>query len=349
MKMRTKLLSGIVAGAILLGTCVPSQAYYSKTDYAEWIQIGPNQSAFLIPMTGANQSTQAQFGSQDYYTANKVATKRVQVPHGKLPNTGSFSDYFVPTAQLILVDRAPYNNEWTDDINTGTSHKKEGINVQTKEGMNIELDITIATHVTEENAAKFLYTFGTKTQTNIPPYDPTQQYQSDAYYSATYTSVQYGRSLTEIMDSIGRGEVLRELSSEFAKYTFEDANLHESDIMAVVSTNVSKWMADRGITLDYVGYASPLNFSPEVQKSIDNVFIAHENAMAVKQQEVAMDVLERQAHINLINNIGIGAQHWQIPNLPSFIFAPSNMIDRITDMFTSQVTSVTANVGTSHK
>lgn len=340
--MRNKILAGLLSTSMLFGTIYPANAYYSKTDYAEWVQIQPNQSAFLIPMTGANASTQAQFGSQEYYSANKVATKRVQIPHGKLLGTGSMFDYYIPTAQLILIDRAPYNSTWTNDTTTGTSSKKEGMSFESKDGIDIEVDITIATHVNEEDASKFLYNFGVKPAASLP-YDATAQYQTDAYYSATYASILYGRSLTEIMDTVVRGEVHAELARQFAQYNFGESVGNKDKIIEVVKNDVSKWLMDRGITLDYIGFASPLNFDKKVQDAIDNVFVAHENALATKELEVALPVMEAQAKIGLIQGISIGAQKWQIPNMPSFMMLPSNFIDQMTSFLSSQVTSITGN------
>jgi hypothetical protein len=67
----------------------PSQAYYDQIDRAEFYEIGANQSAFLIPMVGANKDSQKQFGSVEYLNSNKVPAKRVQIPHVKADNTGA--------------------------------------------------------------------------------------------------------------------------------------------------------------------------------------------------------------------------------------------------------------------
>src|SRR4249920_2756519 len=69
---------------VLLAAAPNAWAYYDKTDYTEAIYILPNQSAFVIPDAGANKDSQAQFISLDYLKANKIAAKRVVIPHVKL-------------------------------------------------------------------------------------------------------------------------------------------------------------------------------------------------------------------------------------------------------------------------
>jgi hypothetical protein len=69
---------------VLVAAAPQASAYYDKTDYTEAIYILPNQSAFVIPDAGANKDSQAQFMSLDYLKANKVAAKRVVIPHVKL-------------------------------------------------------------------------------------------------------------------------------------------------------------------------------------------------------------------------------------------------------------------------
>ena len=65
-------------------------AYYDKTDFTEAYTILPNESGFWIPDAGANRDSQAQFESEAYLNANKVALKRFIVPHTKLSGSGSF-------------------------------------------------------------------------------------------------------------------------------------------------------------------------------------------------------------------------------------------------------------------
>ncbi len=115
-----------VTGATAVMLCVllaapQAQAYYDKTDYTEAYTILPNESAFWIPDAGANKDNQAQFDSEAYLQANKIAVKRFIVPHNKLQGSGNFFDFYVPAGRLIIVDRTPFSREWVEARERGTS------------------------------------------------------------------------------------------------------------------------------------------------------------------------------------------------------------------------------------
>ena len=279
-----------------------SYAFYSTRDDPEFVMIQANQSAFAIPVVGDNKSTQTNFGSKAFLDTAKVATKRFQVPHMKVsnPNWGT-SDYYVPSVLLILVDRTPYMREWRSDVK-GTSKNDEGFDFQSKEGINIGTGITIGAMVKEEDAATFLYWFGTK----------NQQYSDIA---SQFTSTSQGKGLSDIMDTVVRGYVQAALASQFMRYSFSDANAHAADIMETVRQDVIKHFAEKGITIDYIGYSGPLSYSDVIQKSIDDTFISTQKAQASAAMMTAVPYMQEQAKINVINAEAIAIQKWngQIP------------------------------------
>ena len=303
-----KLLLGTVFAASLLAT-VPAQAFYSTRDDPEYVMIQANQSAFAIPVVGDNKSTQTNFGSKSFLDANKVATKRFMVPHTRIsnPNWGT-SDYYVPSVLLILVDRTPYMREWRDEMDRGTSNKKEGFAFQSREGINIGTGVSIAAMVKEEDAATFLYWWGTK---NAVYTDVASQFASTAQ----------GKSLAEIMDTVVRGMVQSELSSAFMKRSFVEGNAQAADIMAEVRDRVTKHFAEKGITIDYIGYSGPLNYSDTIQTSIDSVFISQQSAASSAAMMAAVPYMREQAQINVVNAQAIAMQKWNgaIPALPGSI------------------------------
>ena len=122
----------LVAG--LIAAPLPAAAYYDKSDFTEAYTILPNESGFWIPDLGANKDTQAQFESEAYLNANRVALKRFIVPHTKLQGSGSFFDFYVPAGRLIIVDRTPYSREWVDAADRGTSHRREGFPARARKG-----------------------------------------------------------------------------------------------------------------------------------------------------------------------------------------------------------------------
>jgi hypothetical protein len=179
--MNNRILSKVSIVALLLAVSAPAaitpaNAYWDKYNYTEAYYIQANQSAFWIPDTGANLSDQAHFGSIEYYAANKVAAKRIEIPHQKLVNSGSWSDYYVPAGRLFVVDRAPYYHAWTSKSTTGTSTANEGFPFESADSMNIETDVVASAFVSEEDAAKFFYWFGQKPTAEYDPNHPEVQF-----------------------------------------------------------------------------------------------------------------------------------------------------------------------------
>ncbi len=300
--------------ALLLAILTPNAfAYYDKSDYAEAVFILPNESAFFIPDVGANKQSQAKFGSQEYYEENKIAAKRFQIPHQKFSGSGAWSDYYVPSGRLIIVDRTPYNREWTASAARGSSTKNESFPCQTSEGLNVTLEMAIAATVTEENAAKFLYHFGV---------NPPQGNRSDP--QVVFTSVFYGRSLHDVMDSVGRGEVQTLACSEISTRTLDQANAQMAAILTAIQKKSSAWFDSYGITMDYLGWAGTFTFDPSVQKAIDDRYAAEKTAPV-------LPTLQALADIKIKEGLGDGLSKHGLPQ--SFVAIPTDLLDGFSAMF----------------
>lgn len=288
-------VSGLIF-ALMFSTS--AHAYYDKTDRAEWVNIEANQSAFLIPATGANKTTQAQFGSIDYLTANKVPAKRVQIPHIKADNTSAFVDYYVPNATLFIVDRTPYTREWVNASDRGTSAKKEGFHFESADSINIQTGITISASVAEEDAAKFFYYFGTNSvQTSQDP-------------SIVFASVKYGKSLSDVMDTVVRAKVQQVMAKEFAKRNFMKAIQEKATIMDVVEQTVKDEFSKKGITIAFVGYAEQLSFDGRIQKALDDSVIA---AVQYANKDAMLAVVEinrKNAEIDIVRAQAKAIGNW---------------------------------------
>lgn len=257
------------AVALLLGSVHGAQAYFDTTDKTEGYFILPNESAFWIPDVGANKDSQGRFEGVDYLNANKLAAKRFIIPHAKLSNSGGNwgIDAYVPTGRLIIVDRTPYNREWVAAKDRGTSTRNESFPCQSTEGLNITVEISIAASVLEENAARYLYYFGVRP----PPGDRSTN-------QVIFTSVFYGRTLTEVMDGVGRGAVQTMVCNEFSSRTLDRANEQARAILDSVQKNAAAFFAARGITLDYIGWAGTFTFDKDVQEAINRAYDANKIA-----------------------------------------------------------------------
>jgi hypothetical protein len=250
----------------------PAAAYYDKTDYTEAYTILPNESGFWIPDQGANRDTQAQFESEAYLNANRVALKRFIVPHTRLSGSGSFFDFYVPAGRLIIVDRTPYSREWVDAAERGTSRRQEGFPCQSKEGLNIAVGVSVGASVIEQNAAKYLYHFGVL----APQGDRTDP-------KVIFNSVYYSRKLADVMDDVGRKKIQTLVCDEIAARPFDKDNDEAVQIMEAVKQKTAVYFAEVGITLDFIGWADSFTFDRPIQDAVNRRYIATQDAAIAAQ------------------------------------------------------------------
>ena len=267
-----RLLSTAAVIALCLLGASPVRAYYDKTDYTEAVTIYPNETAFWIPDNGGNKDSQGRLDSADYYNSNRVALKRFIVPHTQLSGSGwgPWGNYFTPAGRLILVDRTPYNREWTKASGRGTSARDESFPCQDRDGHDVTVEITIDTSVAELDAAKFLYRFGVK-----PPAGDRIRPE------VIFTSVYYGRSLNEAMDTVGRGKVQALVCGEISIRPMDQVNSEAAAMLASIEQKAKAFFGDYGVTLDYIGWAGTFAFSDGIQSAIDRRYIAD------KDQQIA--------------------------------------------------------------
>jgi len=287
-------------------------AYFDTTDKTEAYFILPNESAFWIPDVGANKDSQGRFEGVDYLNANKVAAKRFIIPHAKLSNSGGNWGYdaYVPTGRLIIVDRTPYNREWVAAKERGTSTRNESFPCQSSEGLNITVEMSVAASVLEENAARYLYYFGIK-----PPAGDRSTNQ------VIFTSVFFGRTLTEVMDGVGRGAVQTMVCNEFSNRTLDRANADARAIIDTVQKNAAAFFAARGITLDYIGWAGTFTFDSDVQVAINRAYEANKIAPY-------LDTLKTKAVID-----GIGRWDGKLPaNISGLWLLPTDLMAVVTGL-----------------
>lgn len=293
----------------------PSYAYYDQTDYAEPYFILPNESAFWIPDVGENKQSQAAFGSVDYYKENKIAAKRFTVPHAKLTGSSYWSNYYVPSGRLIIVDRTPYAREWTAPGRGTNPHADESMPCQTGEGLDFRVGVTIAAFVKEENAPTFLYSFGV----NPPQGDRTDP-------KVIFTSVMYGKSLTQVMDTLVRARVQSLVCDQVMQRTMTKANEEMTKMMATISETVTADLAKRGITLDFIGWGDTVHFGDKLQDAIDRKFIADRDAEIAKLLAGNTDTIQKIATAEATRTLA-GKWNGSLPASVSLWWLPSGLSD----------------------
>ena len=298
----------------------PAFAYYAQQDYAEPYLIMPNESAFWVPDVGDNKTAQQAFDSSEYLNANKIATKRFLIPHAKLSGSAfwSWSNYYVPTGRLYIVDRSPYNQEWVSNTAKGTSARDEGFRCQSSEGLDINVGITISAYVTEENAAKFLFHYGVK---------PPAGSRTDP--EVIFTSVLYGRSLTDVMQSNVRNAVQALVCRQLAGHTLVEDNAQANAIMDSVQKDITAFLTEKGITLDFIGWADTFTFDPKVQDALNRTFVA------AQDQAIATSLATHTSTIQALAVAEALRGRWNgvAPSSVALTFVPDGMTNALGSLF----------------
>ncbi len=209
----------------------------------KYVVIKPNETAFVLPLEGANKTNQKKFSSVEYLESKKVAAKRILIPRRE-HKTGRWSSdvKYIDTIQVIKVDRTPITREWTSATGTGTSTYDQSITVESRDSIAFSLGITITAQVEESNTATFLY------------YHP-------------------GTSLANIIDTNVRGFAASVLSEEFSKYNLSVARTKKDSVRRVLNKKIKSHFKNKGISITTVGIVGGLVYSnPKIQENIDKAF-----------------------------------------------------------------------------
>lgn len=310
----------------------PSYAYYNTKDYPEYVEIGSNQSAFMVPVAGANKDTQAQFGSAEYLQSVKVAAKRIQIPHTLIRNPGWSYDYYVPAAKLYIVERTLYHRNWTGKGSGTNSDADESFHTDTADGANISFDIAIVASIAEEDTAKFLDHFGTK-PSKAPVDASGGQTADDATNQAIFSSVAYGYSLAEVMDTVVHAAVQAEIAKNFGILRASEIESKKIDAIKAVEKVIREKFAANGITITSLGLASGINFdNAEIQKAMDDLVIADLKVNTAAKMQSTVPYQQAQAQIAIQNGLATAVTKWD-----GKLVTPSVMSN---DSFTSIMAAV---------
>jgi hypothetical protein len=235
--IRTLLLTSVLLGFLfILSGCNPPAMQ----------TIEPSQTAFLIPLSN-DTSQQAKLESESFLQQNKVAGKRVLIYNTWVDGNG-----YQPTHRLIIVERKPVTREWTEDKNSGTSAKNQGIVAESKESIGFTARMTCNAQIDEVNAVKFLYRYNNK-------------------------------ALDQIMDNELRSMVESSFVEECASRSLDQILTEKSVIMKAVNNKVLKYFAERGVTITTLGLKGELTYLNEnIQESIDKKYQSAQDTITQK-------------------------------------------------------------------
>jgi len=231
---------------LLVGTSGCIRPY----DRPEYIEIDTSDTGFLIPLEG-DQTEQVKFQSEDYLKQHNVAAKRVQITHrwsqeGRWPTDGRW----IPTVRLVKVNRSPVTREWMTMQTTASSgaiqRADKAIWIESADSVGFSMGFTCTAFIPEEDASRFLY-----------------------WYPSG--------SLADVMDKEVRGRIQQAGAEVAAKYPLDSLRTRKQEISDAVKQNVTNFFAARGVTVTTVGMFGGMTYeNPEIQKSIDQTFIAQQ-------------------------------------------------------------------------
>jgi hypothetical protein len=221
----------------------------------KFVEILPNETAYVIPLEGASNAGQAKFDSVEFLEAKKVAAKRVSLPQRNRETGRMWWSYdWIPTAMVVKVDRSPVTREWTAVNGTGTSEDDQSFHMQSLDSIPFHIGATITISVEEANTSNFLY-----------------HYKGD--------------NLAHVCDTNVRSFMLGELSGMFAQVDLATGMKEKKAYFDKAFEDSKVYFGGQGITVNYFGISGGLGYDNKaVQDSLDKKFIA-ENDQQVAQNE----------------------------------------------------------------
>lgn len=253
--MKSFLVSGLVVVASLLGGCV--KPYNAPV----FVDVGNNETAYVIPLQG-DTSRQGKFASATFLEQRKVATKRIQVPrewvsNGYLINSG----YYQEQVRVIKLDRTPQTVEYHQD-GDGRQKDADAIWLESRDSVGFSTGFSITALIKEEDASTFLYRYN-------------------------------ALSLKDVLLREVRARVQQVAANYAARYILDDLRSKKNDMLAEIRADVVPFFQERGITITTMGQFGGMTYeNPEIQKSIDNTFVAQQ------QKVVAAALLTAQHDVN---------------------------------------------------
>lgn len=236
-------------------------------------EISNSQEGFLIELEGENE--QADVGAEEYLRSRLVLQKRVEIPYRfkqtwRLPNWGKW----IPSARLVVVDRAPENRLWVADRTKGTSNKDEGIWLESKDSVSFSTGIAITARIeNRDDAIKFLANYPARPQGES---DPEQTYQVKV------------SSLAQIMDEEVKNKVQEILSDRANEYNMDELRDKKTEITQEVREQCQEFFKQRGITITTLGMAGGFTYAnPKIQEAIDAVFEAQQDKQVALAETAA--------------------------------------------------------------
>lgn len=251
MKQLLKPLLLLVATAFLATGCI------KPPKIPTYVEIKPNETAWVIPLDAQSQSGQAKFNSIDFFNGHKVATKRIWIDKVEKPvGRFSYEIEWIDAVKVITVDRSLVTREWVapDD---GTANNDQSIHVNTKDNIGLKIGINITVSIDEDDSSTYLYYHGE-------------------------------RALADVTDQNIRGYVLTELSGQVSSLNLSDFQEAQASIYKKLSEDVTRECKTKGITVQFIGNAKGWQFmDTKIQDSINKSYMAQQDNKTAEMEQNA--------------------------------------------------------------
>ena len=227
-----RLIKLLIVFTILLSAATSCRKPYQEKIYKV---VESSQTAFVLPLEGANKTNQGKMDSEAYLERNKVAAKRIEIPT-RWHQTGRRSDVgnWIPTVRIIIVEREPVTRKWTGI--------QDDINVESSESIAFGIGVTVTASIPESTASKFLYNYS-------------------------------GKTLATVVNSDIKPFVQSVLTSEFGSRGLSKCQAERAEINKSMVDRVSKHFNQYGIEIKQIGIVGGFTYqSASIQTSIDEKF-----------------------------------------------------------------------------
>ena len=136
-----------------------------------------------------------------------------------------------------------------------------------------------------------------------------------------FTSVLYGRSLTEVMQTNVRNAVQALVCRQLAGHTLVDDNAQANAIMDAVGKDITGFLKEKGITLDFIGWADTFTFDHAVQDALNRRFVAAQDQTIADALGTRTSTIQALAVAEALRNRWNGAA----PSSVSLTFVPDGV------------------------
>lgn len=247
--MKKLIILSLVLGLVIMSSCGPYKT-------PKWVNIGTNETAFMIPLEQGTKDGQKMLKSVEYLEAKKVQAKRVYIEQISVSTGRAWYSYkYIPTDTIVVVHRSPVTREWTKQSGTGTDSHNQVLNVESLESIGFDVPVNATSSVLEEDASTFLYWYG-------------------------------GHTIEYVMDHNVRPYILDILTTEFGRRKLDLCQTERNDVYNIMKEKTEKFFKVYGLTIMNIGAAGEFTYTDvAIQQAINSKFIS-EMKISAAQNEV---------------------------------------------------------------